>query len=114
MTEGRPTISTHVLDLERGVPAAGVEVVLMRLEDGRQFGPVATDSDGRVRDLLDGGDLRPGAYELRFDPGMSRRAGGGEAFFRRIAVTFTIDDTSRSSHVPLLLSSFGLTTYRGS
>jgi hydroxyisourate hydrolase len=109
VAEGRPTISTHVLDLERGLPAAGVHVTLVRPEDERRFGPMPTDSDGRIRDLLGREELRAGAYELSFDA-----AAYGAPFFLRATVAFRITDTSRSYHVPLLLSPFGLSTYRGS
>ena len=115
MAHGRPTISTHVLDLERGMPAAGVDVLLLRLDDRRVFGPVATDDDGRIGDLLAGEELRAGAYELTFEVG-SRVRGmqDREPFFERASVVFAVVDTGRSYHVPLLLSPFGLSTYRGS
>lgn len=115
MAEGRPTISTHVLDLERGLPAAGIDVVLTRVDDRRVVVHASTDSDGRVRDLFNGGDLRPGVYELTFEVGSHFRASqGNEPFFEQVSVVFSIVDTNHSYHVPLLLSPFGLTTYRGS
>jgi hydroxyisourate hydrolase len=108
----RPTISTHVLDTERGVPAAGVRVTLFRLGVG-DGGPIRmtqalTDSDGRVRDLLER-PLQVGDYRLEFELGED--AG---AFFTRMAVDLRIDDPERSYHVPLLLAPFSMTTYRGS
>jgi 5-hydroxyisourate hydrolase len=122
----RPTISTHVLDTERGLPAAGVHVTLSRIAEGDRpirVTQALTDSDGRVRDLLER-PLVAGDYRLEFRLGTDRDGktdgdGGGDgsargAFFRRLAVDLHITDTSRSYHVPLLLSSFGLTTYRGS
>jgi 5-hydroxyisourate hydrolase len=115
VAEGRPQISTHVLDLERGVPAAGINVVLTRVDDRRFMFHASTDSDGRVRDLLDGGDILPGVYELTFEVGAAASGGHkGEPFFEQVSVVFSIVDTNRSYHVPLLLSPFGLTTYRGS
>ena len=114
MAEGRPTISTHVLDLERGVPASLVDVVLVRLEDRRIFGPTPTDNDGRIPDLLSGDELRAGAYELTFEIGSRARAHDREPFFEQASVVFSVVDTARSYHVPLLLSPFGLSTYRGS
>ena len=108
--EGRPTISTHVLDTGTGQPAAGVWVLLWRADpDAGGADPVGdevTDQDGRVRDLLGGRALEAGTYRLDFDL--------GEGFFRSLSVTLEIEDASRSYHVPLLRSPFGLTTYRGS
>ena len=107
----RPTISTHVLDTERGTPAPGVRVTLSRLDVGN--GPIRmtqalTDSDGRVRDLLER-PLVAGDYRLEFEIGRE-----DEAFFRRVAVDLRIADVTRSYHVPLLLAPYSMTTYRGS
>ncbi|HET7676893.1 MAG TPA: hydroxyisourate hydrolase [Candidatus Limnocylindrales bacterium] len=118
MAEGRTTISTHVLDLQRGLPAAGLTVTLAEVTaDGTRTALQAavTDADGRVRDLLGGGILRVGRYELTFDVASYRAAAGGDApFFRTASVVIEVADTGRSYHVPLLLSPFGLSTYRGS
>jgi 5-hydroxyisourate hydrolase len=103
-----PTISTHVLDTERGVPAAGVRVILYRLvDDGRpvRLTQALTDEDGRVRDLLER-PLTTGDYRLEF--GLER---GG--YFERMSVDIHIADASRSHHVPLLLAPYSMTTYRG-
>jgi 5-hydroxyisourate hydrolase len=110
----RPTISTHVLDLGSGEPAAGVPVALFRLGDDGQPALVAeaeTDDDGRVRALLSG-ELTTGSYQLVFD--VEAYLGDDAEFFENMAVGFRIDDPERSYHVPLLLSPFGLSTYRGS
>jgi 5-hydroxyisourate hydrolase len=104
-----PTISTHVLDVERGLPATGIRVTLYRLaDDGRpvRMTQALTDDDGRVRDLLER-PLLPGDYRLEFGFG----SGG---FFEKLSLDLHVTDVSRSYHVPLLRSSFGLTTYRGS
>ena len=103
----QPTISTHVLDAEHGLPLAGVEVVLERLEEGsgRVVGGGRTDHDGRIPRLLEG-PLSEGTYRLEF------RLGG--RFFEIVALTVRVDDASRSWHVPLLLAPYSLTTYRGS
>jgi 5-hydroxyisourate hydrolase len=93
-----PTISTHVLDTERGTPARGVRVTLSRLDVG----------NGRVRDLLER-PLVAGDYRLEFD--VAHEDG---SFFTRIAVDVRIADASRSYHVPLLLAPYAMTTYRGS
>jgi 5-hydroxyisourate hydrolase len=103
-----PTISTHVLDTDTGRPAAGVHVTLYKLgEDDRpiRLTQVLTDDDGRVRDLLER-PLSPGTYRLEFRP--------NGPFFGQLAVDLRVEDTSRSYHVPLLLSPFSMTTYRGS
>jgi 5-hydroxyisourate hydrolase len=115
MADARPTISTHVLDLATGSPAVGVGVTLFRLDaDGRPelIADERTDDDGRIRDLLDGADLVVGDYQLAFDVGAHHD--DPDAFFQSAAVALRITDVSRSYHVPLLLSPYGLSTYRGS
>jgi 5-hydroxyisourate hydrolase len=114
VSDARPTISTHVLDLATGAPAAGVGVALFRLAaDGTPelLSEVSTDSDGRIRDLLDGAELTDGDYQLAFDVG--GHADDPDAFFQSVAVALRVTDSARSYHVPLLLSPFGLSTYRG-
>jgi 5-hydroxyisourate hydrolase len=120
-----PTISTHVLDTERGMPAAGVAVTLYRLaDDGRplRLTQALTDADGRVRDLLER-PLVAGEYRLEFDLAIATGAagsnsGGADAdeprFFRRVSLDLRVTDVARSYHVPLLLAPFSVTTYRGS
>lgn len=107
-------ISTHVLDTTRGRPAAGVRVALERRADGAWQPLYAgeTDGDGRTGDLCV--EPPPGAYRLRFDTGRYFEATGVVAFHPVVEVTFTVDDPSAHYHVPLLLSPFGYTTYRGS
>ena len=114
MAASRPTISTHVLDLGSGEPAAGVPVALFRLaDDGRPtlVAEAETDDDGRVRALLSD-ELTAGSYQLVFD--VEAYLGEDAEFFENMAVGFRVDDAERSYHVPLLLSPFGLSTYRGS
>jgi len=123
-----PTISTHVLDAEHGQPAVGVHVTLYKLgEDDRpiRLTQALTDGDGRVQDLLER-PMSPGDYRLEFalagPPGSASAAGAsaegaalaGDRFFRRMSIDLRISDTSRSYHVPLLLSPYSMTTYRGS
>jgi 5-hydroxyisourate hydrolase len=117
---GVPTISTHVLDAERGAPAAGVHVTLYRLSDEGQpirVTQVLTDDDGRVRDLLER-PLVAGDYRLEFTLASDRadadRAADPGRFFRRLTIDLRITDIGRSYHVPLLLSPYAMTTYRGS
>ena len=114
MAASRPTISTHVLDLGSGEPAAGLPVALFRLGDDGSPVLVAeseTDDDGRVRALLSD-ELTAGSYQLVFD--VQAYLGDDAEFFENMAVGFRVDDAERSYHVPLLLSPFGLSTYRGS
>jgi len=118
---GLPTISTHVLDAERGLPAVGIHVTLYRIGDDGQsirMAQALTDSDGRVRDLLER-PLQAGDYRLEFTLAGERLAAdevanGPDRFFRRLALDLRITDTGRSYHVPLLLAAYAMTTYRGS
>jgi len=107
MSETEPTISTHVLDTGQGRPAPGIEVALLRVEEGaeRLVGGGITDADGRVRRLLEG-PLERGFYRVEF-----RIAG---PFFMSMAVWFRVDDPGRSYHVPLQMAPYGLATYLGS
>jgi 5-hydroxyisourate hydrolase len=94
-------ISTHVLDTERGRPAEGVRVELYRGDE--LLAAKETDADGRIAELA--GELEPGDYRLVFFPASS-------PFFRRIEIEVAID--AGRTHIPLLLSPYGCTTYRGS
>ena len=102
-------ITTHVLDTARGRPAAGVPVVLERAVGSgwEAVGSGATDADGRARDLLTSAP-EDGHYRLRFDIGAYSR------FFPEVTVTFVVEGGEDHYHVPLLLSPFGYSTYRGS
>ena len=115
MADPRATISTHVLDLASGQPAPDVGVALFRLRDDgtpELVSELQTDADGRIRDLLSGTPLTEGDYQLAFDVG--GYADDPDPFFQSVALALHVTDASRSYHVPLLLSPFGLTTYRGS
>jgi 5-hydroxyisourate hydrolase len=110
-------ITTHVLDLTLGKPAAGIRVVLTRLDDGQRtpVGSGVTDSDGRLRDLVPKASGRDaGIFELSFETGTYFRAHGKEPFHPRILVIVEISDPEEDYHVPLLVSPYGYTTYRGS
>ncbi len=110
-------ISTHVLDTSRGRPAAGVPVTLeYRAGDGwEQRGGGFTDDDGRIEAVhREGGGLDAGAYRLTFDTGAYHRGHGIAAFHPRVVVEFEVREGSEHHHVPLLLSPFAYTTYRGS
>lgn len=106
-------ITTHVLDTSRGRPAAGVPV---RLEQaGTLLGSGATDADGRLRDLLPAGaPLAPGVYRLVFDTGAYFRVQDTDTFYPLVTLDFEVRDGAQHYHVPLLLSPFGFSTYRGS
>ena len=96
-------ISTHVLDTEQGAPAAGIEVALYA--GGELLSRQSTDSDGRVADMAEGQSLGPGQYRLVF---FVRRQ-----FFEQVEVTIELE-ANRHYHVPLLLSPYQCTIYRGS
>jgi 5-hydroxyisourate hydrolase len=106
------TISTHVLDAALGRPAAGVPIRLETVA-GSPLAAAVTDSDGRVAELAPD-RLEPGDYRLRFDTGAYFSAAGRDAFYPEVAVTFRIADATQHYHVPLLLSPFAYSTYRGS
>jgi 5-hydroxyisourate hydrolase len=107
------TISTHVLDTSLGKPAAGIRVTLRH--DGSLLGAGETDEDGRVRNLLAGGsELGEGDYTLTFAVADYFSATRRDAFYGDIAINFRIASASGHYHVPLLLSPFGYSTYRGS
>ncbi len=110
-------ITTHVLDTSLGRPAANVSIVLERHEsDGwRKLGAGATDADGRLKTLLaDGHHLSPGLYRLTFDTRSYFSLSGRTTFFPSVSISFEVSNSSDHHHVPLLLSPFGYSTYRGS
>lgn len=110
------SISTHVLDISRGRPAQGVPVVLERKE-GAAFARVSegkTDADGRVKDLVAEGKLTEGTYRITFDTGAYFAAQAVEGFYPEASILFVVRDAAAHYHVPLLLSPFGYSTYRGS
>ncbi|CAN5774366.1 hydroxyisourate hydrolase [soil metagenome] len=103
------SISTHVLDTGSGGPASNMEVVLQRRHGGEwvEVNSAVTDADGRVAAL--GSDLTAGTYQIRFDTG-----GYGNRFYPEVVVAVVLDESSDHYHIPLLLSPFGYSTYRGS
>ena len=109
------SVSTHVLDLMRGTPAAGVAVTLSwREADGgwNAVGAGVTDAEGRVRRMSEG-ELDAGEYRLEFATGPYFDRSGLAAFYPEVAVVFNLDDAGGHLHIPLLLSQFGYTTYKG-
>lgn len=110
-------ITTHVLDTGRGRPAAGVQVSLHRQgpDTWELIGTGITDADGRLKTLMPAGTpLAAGRYRLTFETGGYFRQLGVESFFPEVNVTFEVRRTDQHHHVPLLLSPYGYSTYRGS
>ena len=116
-------LTTHVLDTMAGAPAAGLAIELWAIpgpgERPRQLAAVVTNEDGRAdRPLLEGDAFAAGRYELRFLAGAYLRARHGIAadplFLDEVPVRFGIADPAQHYHVPLLLSAYGYSTYRGS
>ena len=114
-------LTTHVLDTAGGKPAAGLTIEVFRLtgDNGRpeRLNSVVTNLDGRVEaPVLEGDEFQPGTYELRFNVAEYYRpsAETDGPFYDVIPVRFNVADSSQHYHVPLLLSPFGYTTYRGS
>ncbi len=110
-------ITTHVLDTSLGKPAAGVSATLMRLADdapAEAVGSGTTNADGRIGDLLPEGELTRGTYRLVFETAPYFAASQRESFYPHIEIAFRVEDPSEHFHVPVLLSPFGYSTYRGS
>ncbi|WP_102226289.1 hydroxyisourate hydrolase [Acidimangrovimonas sediminis] len=119
MAEGY--LTTHVLDTARGVPAGGVPLALFRLDEGgpHKVAEAVTNADGRTdAPLLPRGSMRAADYELVFFTGTYLRATGqavGERLFLdAVPIRFGVTDADSHYHVPLLLSPYGYSTYRGS
>jgi len=109
------TVSTHVLDVARGRPADGIVVGLFALEEGRRrhVATAHTNADGRTDAPL-ATDLGTGSYELLFAVSDYFAREGVAGFFDTVPIRFRIDDAAARYHVPLLLSPWGYSTYRGS
>jgi 5-hydroxyisourate hydrolase len=108
-------VTTHVLDTSLGRPAVGVPVRLEHLAGGEPslVAEASTDDDGRVRELGPDG-LRPGAYRVVFDTAVYFARSGQRTFYPEVAVSFLIEAADGHYHVPLVLSPFAYSTYRGS
>jgi 5-hydroxyisourate hydrolase len=109
------SISTHVLDTMRGAAAAGLAVTLSRRQpdgDWKEIGEAVTDAEGRVRELT-GEALEEGEYRLEFDTRPYFERSGLTPFYPRVQVVFNLEDPGAHLHIPLLLSAYGYTTYRG-
>jgi 5-hydroxyisourate hydrolase len=109
-------ITTHVLDIGEGRAAAGVTVILEQrgAGDWLPVGRGVTDEKGRLASLTEGRHLEPGTYRLTFDLGNYHREHGvGAPFFPEAKVIFNVRDTAQHYHVPLVISPYGYSTYRG-
>ncbi|KAG8437559.1 hypothetical protein GDO86_008317 [Hymenochirus boettgeri] len=111
-------LTTHVLNTAQGIPAKGLTITLFRNDamQGKwiQLSRSVTDEDGRCPGLLRGESLAAGTYQLRFDTGEYWKQINQETFYPYIEIVFTITDPKQKYHVPLLISPFSYTTYRGS
>ena len=112
------TLSTHVLDTSRGRPAGGVEIRLEQLNAGEGWSPLSqavTDDDGRVKQFtLAEANLGAGTYRLVFSVEKYFEQLKQKSFYPEVAVTFRLEAGADHYHVPLLISPFGYSTYRGS
>lgn len=109
-------ITTHVLDTALGKPAAGVHVLLEQQKSSgfREVGRGITNSDGRCLDLTADFTLSAGVYKLTFEPKEYFAASGRSTFYPSVPIIFEVTAANEHHHVPLLLSPFGYSTYRGS
>lgn len=109
-------ITTHVLDTKTGLPAANVAITLER-QSGGSWTPLAkgrTDADGRIRDLLTVAEIEPGIYRMTFETGEYFQAQEVTGFYPSVSILFEVQNPHQHYHIPLLLSPFGYSTYRGS
>jgi 5-hydroxyisourate hydrolase len=109
-------ITTHVLDTALGRPGKGIAIELERADDRvwHLIGGGVTDDDGRLRTLTPAGPVEPATYRIRFQTGAYFAAQGAQGFFPVVEIQFTVVDGAAHYHVPLLLSPYGFSTYRGS
>jgi 5-hydroxyisourate hydrolase len=113
------SISSHVLDTALGLPARNLRarLQLLTLVDGAQhwttLAEVLTDEDGRIERFVDDRSLRAGTYRVCFDTKTYLEASGRPVFYPQVDVVFAIGDGEEHYHLPLLLSPFGYSTYRG-
>jgi 5-hydroxyisourate hydrolase len=116
MIRGVAGIATHVLDTSAGRPASGVAVELEVFAAGgwEPVGAGLTDEQGRLDLLAEGAEPMAGTYRIRFDTGAYFGARDVATFFPAVTVEFEVTDPHEHHHVPVLLSPFGYSTYRGS
>lgn len=110
-------LSTHVLNTTTGKPASGVKVMLQRQagQGWEELKRGETDGRGRISDLSVAGEALPtGSYRLIFETGEYFKTQGTSTFFPRVEIVFVIEKTDEHYHIPLLISPYGYSTYRGS
>jgi 5-hydroxyisourate hydrolase len=109
-------ITTHVLDTALGRPGKGIAIELEREDSGvwHLIGGGVTDDDGRLRTLTPAGPVQPATYRIRFQTAAYFAAQNTQGFFPVVEIQFTVVDGNAHYHVPLLLSPYGYSTYRGS
>ena len=109
-------ITTHVLDTAAGRPGTSIAIELERADKNlwTLVGGGITDEDGRLRTLTQAGPIQPGIYRIRFQTGAYFAAQGITGFFPVVEIQFTVVDGAQHYHVPLLLSPYSFSTYRGS
>ncbi|NWS64964.1 HIUH hydrolase, partial [Chunga burmeisteri] len=112
------SLTTHVLNTATGLPAAGLAVRLAQLQEpGPQWTELAqrwTDKDGRCLPLLAAEQAKAGTYKLRFETAAYWQSLGHTSFYPFVEVVFTITNPAQKLHIPLLISPYSYTTYRGS
>jgi 5-hydroxyisourate hydrolase len=115
MSQHRSRVTTHVLDATSGRPAVGVEAILERQTGGgwQEVAVGLTDPDGRIGDFGPS-DLTPDTYRVRFAVGPYFADRNQPTFYPEVVIPFTLDDADAHYHVPLLLSPYAYSTYRGS
>lgn len=116
MTHKSP-ITTHVLDTALGRPAEGVSIILSSISSDGEWTLLAsglTNGDGRIDDLMVAGSLQAGVYQMRFEIGEYFRSLELRGFYPEAVITFEVSSVDEHYHIPLLLSPFGYSTYRGS
>lgn len=110
-------ITTHILDTTRGKPAANVPITLFIQsgEDWQEMSTGLTNDDGRIGDLLSTSTvLAAGVYRMHFDTKSYFKANNEQGFYPFVDIVFEIDDSGSHYHIPLLLTAYGYSTYRGS
>ena len=108
-------LTTHILDTTIGKPASGVEIILYKLQNDtwKNIANGCTNNDGRIPDLLREEEKLNGIYKIRFETKAYFRSNNIQSIYPFIEISFEVD-SSEHYHIPLLLSPFGYTTYRGS
>jgi len=110
----KAAITTHILNLDSGKPAAGVNVLLFNNNYAEAIASATTDNDGRIIQWDKNIAVQPGTYRLEFAVGDWFNQQGRKSFYPEINIVFTLANINEHYHVPLLLNAYGYSTYRGS